>query len=111
MEKLKPHYELKIVKKFFCSPSTRIITRTAQKGAVTMGYMSEGDMLAVISRLGAEHFYKSMTAYDNHKIWQDVYRYRGEDDNALYIKVQLTVDLEKAVLIQMKRDEGSGEQK
>jgi motility quorum-sensing regulator / GCU-specific mRNA interferase toxin len=109
MEKLKPHFELKILKKLFCSVSTRIITQKARKNAVTMGYMSEDDMLAVISRLGAEHFYKSMTTYDNHKIWQDVYRYRDEDDNALYIKVQLTVDLEKAVLIQMKRDEGSDE--
>ena len=74
-----------------------------------MGYMDEGDILPVIHRLGPEHFYKSMTSYHNHKIWQDVYRYRDDDHRALYIKLQLSVDGKKAVLIQMKKDEGSDE--
>ena len=108
MEKRKPHYELHKLQELFRSVKTRVITQTAQKGAATMGYMDEDDIRNVISRLCSEHFYKSMTAYQDNKIWQDVYRYL-DDDKALYIKLQLSVDGKKAVLIQMKRDEGSGE--
>lgn len=109
MEKPKPHYDLKIIKEFFCSVSTRKITQKAQENAAALGYMGEDEMIAVINRLQAEHFYKSMTSYQNHKIWQDVYRY--QDDNAiqLYIKLQLSVDRQKAVLIQMKKDERNDE--
>lgn len=71
--------------------------------------MNEDDLLSVVKRLCSDYFYKSMTSYDNHKIWQDVYRYRDEDDIPLYIKVQLSPDGENAVLIQLKRDEGSEE--
>ena len=73
-----------------------------------MGYMDDDDIQGVIGRLCSEHFVKSMTAYQDHKIWQDVYRYQ-DDDKALYIKLQLSVDGEQAVLIQMKKDEGSDE--
>lgn len=72
-----------------------------------MGYMDEDDIVSVIDRLCSDHFYKSMTTYQNHTIWQDVYRYRDENDIPLYIKLQLSVDGGKAVLIQMKRDKGS----
>jgi motility quorum-sensing regulator / GCU-specific mRNA interferase toxin len=106
MEKRKPHYELKTIRKFFGSPSTRIITQTARRGAVSVGYMDEDDILLVINRLCQDHFYKSMTSYGDHKVWQDVYKYRDDNDTPLYIKVQLSLDRRKAVLIQMKRDEG-----
>ena len=32
-----------------------------------------------------KHFYKSMTSYSNHKIWQDVYHV-PYDDMILYVK-------------------------
>jgi len=50
-----------------------------------------------------------MTTYENPQIWQDVYKYDDENDNSLYIKLQLSADRKKAVLIQMKNDEGSDE--
>lgn len=109
MEKRKPHYELQKIKKFFSRSVTRVITKIARKGAVSLGYMDEEDILIVIGRLGSDHFYKSMTSYLNHKIWQDVYRYRDDDDNDIYIKLQLSEDGKMAVLIQMKKDEGSDE--
>jgi len=109
MEKLKPHYALKTIQKLLTIPLSRIITRTARKGAVAMGYMDDDDMVEVIHRLRAEHFVKSMTTYENPQIWQDVYKYDDENDNSLYIKLQLSADRKKAVLIQMKNDEGSDE--
>jgi motility quorum-sensing regulator / GCU-specific mRNA interferase toxin len=107
-EKRKPHYVLSVLKEFFLSEKTRHITKLAHKGAVAMGYMDDDDMLTVISKLCSEHFYKSMTIYGNHKVWQDVYRYQ-DGEKSLYIKLQLSDDAEKAILIQMKRDEGRDE--
>jgi len=107
-EKRKPHYVLSNFIEHFRIEKTRIITRTAYKGAVSEGYTSVKDITEIIGRLCSKHFFKSMTAYHNHKIWQDVYRYQ-DGDKHLYIKLQLSADGRKAVLIQMKRDEGSNE--
>ena len=107
MEKRKPHYDLKTFKVLFASVSTRIITKKARSNAVTLGYMNEDDMVSVIDQLGMAHFHKSMTSYYDYTIWQDVYRYQDDKDNHLYIKVQFSVDGKKAILIQIKRDEGS----
>jgi motility quorum-sensing regulator/GCU-specific mRNA interferase toxin len=109
MEKQKPHYELKKFKKLFSDSKTRLITKTAQQGAATMGYMDEADILSVIKRLGPDYFYKSMTSYQNPKLWQDVYRYQDDEDRSLYIKLQISIDGKKSVLIQMKKDEGKDE--
>ena len=107
-EKRKPHYVLSTFKVLFRSEKTRHITQLAHKGAVTMGYMDDDDIQSIINRLCSENFYKSMTMFENYKIWQDVYRFQ-DGDKPLYIKLQLSVDGKKAVLIQMKRDEGRDE--
>jgi motility quorum-sensing regulator / GCU-specific mRNA interferase toxin len=105
-EKRKPHYVLSDFKVLFRNESTRVITQIAHKGAVAEGYMTIEDIEGVIDRLCSEHFYKSMTTFQNHKLWQDVYKFVDEEKK-LYIKLQFTVDGDKAVLIQMKKDEGS----
>jgi len=91
MEKRKPHYALSDLKKLFCGEKARFITQQARKGAVNMGYMDDDAILAVVEKLCPEHFYKSMTSYENHKVWQDVYRYQ-DGEKSLYIKLQLSVD-------------------
>jgi len=108
MEKRKPHYDLKKLKKLFSGEATGVITATAQKGAAALGYMDEDDIAEVINKLCSQHFYKSMTAHHNSQIWQDVYKFKDEEKN-LYIKLQLSVDKTQTVLIQMKRDEGGDE--
>jgi motility quorum-sensing regulator/GCU-specific mRNA interferase toxin len=107
-EKRKPHYVLSDFKVLFRSEKTRQITKLAKKGAASEGYMTTVDIERVINRLCSEHFYKSMTSHYDHKIWQDVYKYTDEEKN-LYIKLQFSVDGRKAILIQMKRDEGGDE--
>jgi len=107
-DKHRPHYVLSFLKELFRSKKTRHITGLAHKGAVAMGYMDDDDMLTVIGNLCSEHFYKSMTMRENYKVWQDVYRYQ-DGEKALYIKLQLSFDGQKAILIQMKRDEGRDE--
>jgi hypothetical protein len=71
--------------------------------------MDEDDIMAVINQLSMPHFYKSMTSFSDYTIWQDVYRYQDDNDNHLYIKVQFSADRKKAILIQLKKDEGSEE--
>jgi len=107
-EKRKPHYILREFKVLFRSKENMHITKAAHHGAASEGYMTDEDIQSVIDRLCSEHFYKSMTSYSNPKIWQDVYRYQDER-STLYIKIQLSIDGEKAILIQLKRDEGSNE--
>ena len=47
-------------------------TRTALEGIDAMG-MSHADAVAVVLRLTARMFYKSMTIHADHRLWQDVY--------------------------------------
>ncbi|MGO9014026.1 MAG: type II toxin-antitoxin system MqsR family toxin [Dissulfurispiraceae bacterium] len=104
MEKRKPHCDLKTLKKFFNSETTRIITQVARQGAATLGYMDDAAIAEVIERLCSQHFYKSMTMHKNNKIWQDVYKCK-DDENKLYIKLQLSVNEKQTILIQFKQDE------
>ena len=105
MEKLKPHYDLKKIKSLLCSEETREVTRTSREGAVFLGYMDVESMLSAIENLTQKHFYKSMTVIGNPKIWQDVYKIVDEQ-KSLYIKLQLSADRKKAVIVQFKEDEG-----
>ena len=67
MEKFTPTYNLEEFKK-----SDFKVTVTADKSARALGFDRNG-IKNVISTMEQKHFYKSMTSYANHKIWQDVY--------------------------------------
>ena len=79
VEKFKPTYNLDDFKK-----SDFEITQTAQKTAEDLGFKLK-DIDNVISIMENKHFYKSMTSYANHKIWQDVYHVPYEN-MILYVK-------------------------
>jgi motility quorum-sensing regulator/GCU-specific mRNA interferase toxin len=104
-DKRRPHYLLDEIKKLFRREKTRIIRNVAHKGAVSEGYMTPQEIESVISKLTADNFYKSMTAYQDYQIWQDVYKF-DDGEKQLYIKLQLSFDGRKAILIQFKKDEG-----
>jgi motility quorum-sensing regulator / GCU-specific mRNA interferase toxin len=53
----------------------------------------------VIQAITPNHFYKSMTSYENAKVWQDVYHVQAEGC-VLYVK--FTVDDEGKLLISFK---------
>lgn len=67
MEKSNPSYSLSEFK-----ASNFSITRTAIRTAQELGFYEE-DIRKIVSTMELKHFYKSMTSYANHKIWQDVY--------------------------------------
>ena len=72
MEKGTPHHKLSIVKSLIKDDHVQV-TNAARRGATALGFGFD-DMLAVILALDSADFYKSMTTYLNHQIWQDVYR-------------------------------------
>ena len=79
MEKFNPSYSLTEFKS-----SNYLITKTAKTTARDLGFDMDG-ISEVISTMELKHFYKSMTSYENHKIWQDVYHV-PYGDLILYIK-------------------------
>ena len=91
MEKFNPSYSLTEFKN-----SDFKITKTANMTAQELGFDKKG-IREVISTMELKHFYKSMTSYANHKIWQDVYHI-PYGEYILYIKFTQNVVSEFALL-------------
>ena len=67
MGKFNPPYNLEEFKN-----SNYKITNTAFRTALELEF-DENGIRKVVSTMKENQFYKSMTSYANHKIWQDVY--------------------------------------
>lgn len=91
MEKFNPTYSLNEFKN-----SEFKITITVRNTAYDLGF-SMNDIRDVVSTMEPKHFYKSMTSYANHKIWQDVYHVPCED-MILYVKFTQNVISEFTLL-------------
>ena len=91
MEKFTPTYDLEEFKKLKFE-----ITKTAQRTALELEF-DEDDVREIVKTMKREQFYKSMTAYANHKIWQDVYHVPCEN-MILYIKFTQNVISEFTLL-------------
>ena len=90
MEKHTPHHKLTLIKQ--CIEQGRYrFTQSALDGGDEMGFDRPG-MAHVITQLTQQDFYKSMTTYLGHKVWQDVYRPTTSLGLA-YIKLTLIDDL------------------
>jgi motility quorum-sensing regulator/GCU-specific mRNA interferase toxin len=72
MEKRTPHCQLSIVKSLIEEGKVRS-TFSALAGGAALGFDFKG-ILSVVSALTPKDFYKSMTTYADHRVWQDVYR-------------------------------------
>lgn len=90
MEKKTPHCKLAIVKALVKEEKVRT-TQSALTGAASLG-LNFDDMLAVIMNLSSSDFYKSMTTYANHQIWQDVYR-PNTSVGEIYLKLTVVNDV------------------
>ncbi|MFZ3044903.1 MAG: type II toxin-antitoxin system MqsR family toxin, partial [Desulfatirhabdiaceae bacterium] len=71
-EKWKPTYDLDAFKSAFNSVGRLAITGTALRSAAALGF-GRLEIVLTIQSMRQAHFYKSMTAYANHRLWQDVY--------------------------------------
>jgi motility quorum-sensing regulator/GCU-specific mRNA interferase toxin len=90
MEKRTPHCALPIVRALIEAGKVRT-THTARVGAVALGF-NYSDMLAVVLALKPVDFYKSMTTYADHTIWQDVYRPKTAAGD-VYLKLTVIEDV------------------
>lgn len=72
MEKSTPHCKLTVVKALIDGRRLRV-TKTAREGGAALGFDFDG-MVAVVMALTSADFYKSMTTFADHQVWQDVYR-------------------------------------
>jgi len=72
MEKRKPTYDLEVIKAAFASVKRLSATGTALRSAAALGF-GRAEIVATIQPMRRRYFYKSMTAYANPRLWQDVY--------------------------------------
>lgn len=90
MEKRVPHCKLPVVKALVASGKVRT-TQAARVGASGLG-LGLVDMLDVLTALQPTDFYKSMTTYADHTVWQDVYRPRTLAGD-VYLKLTVIDDV------------------
>lgn len=98
MEKRTPHYDLPLVQAYVARLGVPAFTKTALDGGRMMG-LTTAEMLMVIAALSRRAFYKSMTTYADHRVWQDVYRMPTPVRKDAYIKITLR---DMAPVIQFK---------
>ncbi len=72
MEKRVPHCRLSVVRQLIADGRVDT-THAALSGAAQLG-LTRDEVLEVVGKLTMTDFFKSMTSYTDHRIWQDVYR-------------------------------------
>jgi len=70
--KRKPTYDLDAFKAVFASVERLAVTGTAIRSAAVLGY-GRAEIVETIQTMRRGHFYKSMTAYADSRLCQDVY--------------------------------------
>lgn len=88
MEKRTPHYDLASVQAEVAELGVASFTKAALDGGRNMG-LTTAEMLEVIGSLTGRNFYKSMTTYADHRVWQDVYHAPTPAKKEAYIKITL----------------------
>jgi motility quorum-sensing regulator/GCU-specific mRNA interferase toxin len=96
MEKRKPSYDLSAIKAAIGSVETLSIKMTALRNAEALGYDDVG-IVNVILGIERRMFVKSMTTFENHRLWQDVYHVPSRG-LILYVKFQEDLLTEFAVV-------------
>jgi len=90
VEKSTPHCRLGRVRELVAAGRVEF-TVAARRGASQMGFGEDG-VYEVLMRLTTADFYKSMTTYHDHAVWQDVYR-PVTRHGAVYLKLTVTDDV------------------
>jgi motility quorum-sensing regulator/GCU-specific mRNA interferase toxin len=98
VEKRTPHYDLVLVQGEVARLGAAAFTRAALDGGRLMG-LTAAEMLAVIAALSRRNFYKAMTTFADHRVWQDVYHAPTPIRRDAYIKITLHAN---APVIQFK---------
>ncbi|MGQ9920794.1 MAG: type II toxin-antitoxin system MqsR family toxin [Desulfobacca sp.] len=94
-EKRRPTYDLQAFKAAFSSLEKLAVTGTALRSAAALGF-GPAEIVATIQSMRQEHFYKSMTSYANHRLWQDVYHVLS---TAGVLSIKFTADVVSEFLL------------
>ncbi len=90
MEKRSAHCSLSVVKALVEAGKVRS-TFSALAGTAALGF-DFGGMVSVVLALTPKDFYKSMTTYADHRVWQDVYR-PSTAAGEVYLKLTVVDDV------------------
>ena len=96
MEKRIAHYSLSMIKELIAKKKY-VVTLSARQSYTALG-LEDDEVLKVIDGLKPIDLYKSMTSYNNHQLWHDVY-HSSHEGIELYIKLQVKED---AIIISFK---------
>jgi motility quorum-sensing regulator/GCU-specific mRNA interferase toxin len=80
--KRKPTYDIEAVKAVFSTVEKLNVTGSALRGAASLGF-GRSEIVATIQTIERRHFYKSMTSFADHRVWQDVYPVPSEQGTLL----------------------------
>ncbi|MDQ0395917.1 type II toxin-antitoxin system MqsR family toxin [Labrys monachus] len=89
MEKRRPTYDLEAIKDAIGSSETLAITVSALRDATALGF-DRPRIADTIAGIRPRMFFKSMTTFVDHRVWQDVYHV-PLDGLILYVKFQADV--------------------
>lgn len=92
MEKGTPHCKLSVIKALIEADKVNA-TASAFNGARELGINDLAGMCAVVMSLTSADFYKSMTTYADHRIWQDVYHAKTANSADVYLKLTVIDDV------------------
>ena len=83
-EKKKPTYDLDAFKATFATVERLAVTGIALRSAAALGF-GRAEIVSTIQTMQRAHFFKSMTAYADSRLWQDVYHVPSQA-GTLYVK-------------------------
>ena len=101
-EKRKPTYDLTAFQTAFADVDGLNVTGTAVRSAAALGF-GRAEIVATLQTMQRSHFYKSMTSYADHRIWQDVYHVPS-GVGTLYVKFTADVVTEFLLLSFKEKD-------
>jgi motility quorum-sensing regulator / GCU-specific mRNA interferase toxin len=103
-EKRKPTYDLDAFKAAFSSVGRLRVTGVAVRTAATLGF-GRSEIVATIQTMERAQFFKSMTSYADHRVWQDVYHVPSSV-GTLYVKFTADTVSEFLLLSFKEKDNG-----
>lgn len=103
-EKRNPTYDLEAFKAAFGSVDRLALTGAALCSAASLGF-GRTEIVETIQTMQRAHFYKSMTSYGDHRVWQDVYHVPSSA-GVLYVKFTADVVTEFLLLSFKEKDNG-----
>jgi motility quorum-sensing regulator / GCU-specific mRNA interferase toxin len=103
MQKRKPTYDLEAFKAAFSSEDRLNVTGSALRSAASLGF-GRFEIVATIQTMQRNQFYKSMTSFADHRVWQDVYHVPSSIGE-LYVKFTADVLTEFLLLSFKEKDD------